>query len=796
MNKSEKILEDNLDDSINMKEIFEKYFKHIKWFVFSVLLFISLAFIKIRSEIPQYKVSGVILIKENEKGSSIGNLESFENLGLFGSETNRLENEIQILKSRRLMTKVVKELEFNINYFIEDSPYDKEYYPNFPITFDFVGDTLIGDDFSTLFKIRILSDTRFLFLNAEDASYGSKAFGETFVAELGNEERSIRKDLVVNLNPNFGRSLVGETVIISVYPVDRVVSSYMKRLEIEPINERMSKVLILSLNESVKQKGISLINNLIEQYNADGITDKNLVAQNTTDFLDLRIGLIETELAAIELTAEQFRTKNKMIDVNTGSSIYLHSSSANESELVDSNTQIQLVNLMIDEVGSIRTGELLPGNVGIADPTIISMITQYNNLVLQRNRILKSSSEINPIIINIDSQLENYKSNLSNSLNNQKSSLEIKVGTLTTQSSKISSRIASVPKNEREFKDIVRQQETKNALYLFLLQKREESVLSNAVNVDKAKVIDNAYSKPGKISPKKSTNLLGAIILGILVPFIVIYVRDLLDTKVHDEKDLRKMGIPFIGDVPFSKNKGDLLITNNDTSNIAEAFRYLRTNIGFMLDRKEWGKTILFTSTQSGEGKTFAALNLASSLAISGKKTLLIAMDLRVPKIAKYMDVDEVKGVSNFIKDNELRVRDIINKHAEIENLSLILSGDIPPNPVELLMSKRVDEIFEEVKNDYEFIIVDSAPVGMVTDTFQISRFAELTVYVIKANFLDKRMLHIPDKLNRQNKLSNMCLLLNGTDHSKGTYGYGYGYGEKKKKRFFKNLFSRKAATL
>jgi len=419
------------------------------------------------------------------------------------------------------------------------------------------------------------------------------------------------------------------------------------------------------------------------------------------------------------------------------------------------------------------------------------MIGEYNILVLRRNRILKSSTIKNPLITNIDSQLNVLKNNLKSSFNTLRSSAQIQLDALARKKGQISSKIASVPIHEKEFKEIIRQQETKNALYLFLLQKREESIISNAVSIDKAKIIDEAYSNGQKVSPKKMTNYLGAIILGLLIPFLIIYIKDLLDTNVHDEKDIKKLKIPYIGDVPLSASKKNLYINDGDNSNIAEAFRYVRTNINFMLDSKNKGKTVFVTSTQSKEGKTFTAINLASSLAISGKKTLLLAMDLRAPKILKYMGLEDVHGVTNFIKNNNLEVGDLVEKYLKIENLDIINSGDIPPNPVELLMSKRVREIFEYAKNNYEYIIVDTAPVGMVTDTIQISNFADLTLYVIKANYLDKRMLHIHEKLHKEQKLTNMAILINGSDHSKGAYGYGYGYGygDRKKKAWYKRIF-------
>lgn len=781
------------DESISIREVVEKYTAHLKWFILSVLIFGVLAFFKLRYEVPKYKIDASILIKDQERGRSITDLQGFEDLGLFGMGDNNLQNEMQILKSRKLMTQVVKELKLNISYFIEDTPYDREAYPNYPILIHIVSDTANIQNIGTSFEILVKNNKEFEFTDVKELNYGTKSFSKEFKADLGNKEDIIdKRQISIDLNKNFKGNLAGKRIKVRISPVDAVVNYYMTVLNIEPVDERVSNVLNLSIEQTSKEKGIALINNLIEQYNADGIKDKNFIAQTTIDFLDNRLELISTELSAIESTAAKFKSNKGMVDVSTGASIYLQSSSAAERDLVSANTQLELVRYMLEELNKSNATEPLPGNIGLSDPSIVAMISEYNNLILQRNRILKSSSSKNPVIVGIDSQLEVLKNNLKGGLLNLRSTSQIQIDGLSRNRSKISSKIAAAPKNEREFKEIVRQQETKNALYLFLLQKREESILSNAVNVSKAKVIDAAYSNGIPVSPKKVLNYIGAIILGLLIPFLIIYIKDLLDTKVHDEKDIKKLKIPYLGDVPMSFSKKNLYINETDNSNIAEAFRYIRTNIGFMLDNKGMGKTVFVTSTQSGEGKTFTSINLASSLAISGKKTLLLAMDLRAPRISKYLGLEDTLGVTNFIKNEELRVSDIIDTYTKFVNLDIINSGDIPPNPVELLMSKRVKEIFNYAKEHYEFIIVDTAPVGMVTDTIQISEYADLSIYVIKANYLDKRMLHIPEKLNKEQKLTHMAILINGSDHSKGAYGYGYGYGygKKKKKSWYKRIFT------
>jgi len=772
--------DDSFDESTNIRSLVEKYLTHIKWFFISLLIFILLAFLFIRYSIPQYNANASILIKEKEKGSSFDNFSSFEDLGLFNMGNNDLENEVQILKSRRLMTQVVEELKLNIQYSFQESPYDKEIYPNFPFMLHIDSSSI--EYLNSYFRVVIKSKTEFELIQFNDKTLGTHVYEEKIDINLGNDEVSDYQKISMHLTKDLHKELIGKTVIVKIYPISSIVDVYMDKMGIEPVNEKQSNVLSLSLNENIVEKGMAIVNNLIEQYNADGIKDINDVAQTTTNFLDDRLILIEKELGVIETTAAQFKTNKGMINANTEANYYLQSSTVTEGEMVNANTQMQLVNYMLDELNNTNLKDLLPGNIGLSDISLVGMISEYNNLVLQRNRVLKSSSVKNPIIVNIDSQLQILKNNLESSLNNLKSSAKIQIDALNKKQGNISSKIASAPKYEKDFKNIIRQQETKNALYLFLLQKREESILSNAVQVNKAKIIDTAYSSGIPISPKKKLIYLASIFLGIILPIVIIYLKDLLDTKVHDENDIKRLKIPYLGDVPLALTKKNLYINDGDNSSIAEAFRYIRTNINFMLDSKDKGKVVFVTSTQSGEGKTFTAINLASSLAVSGKKTLLLAMDLRAPRISKYLGLEDNLGVTNFIKNKELTIDDIIDKYTRVENLDIMNSGDIPPNPVELLMSKRVYEIFEEVKDRYEYIIVDTAPVGMVTDTIQISNYADMTIYIVKANYLDKRMLHIPQKLHKENKLPNMAILINGSDHSNGAYGYGYGYGYGNKK--------------
>ncbi len=775
------------------KNELDKYFKHLKWIILSVFFFLILALIKVYFEVPEYRINASILIKEQEKGNSINDLNSFQEFGLMGlSGDESLDNEMEILMSRRLMAKVVDELGLTCRIFRNGFPHNVETFPNSPITITILDESVDQDFLDTNFEIEIISKNKFNLTDHSGTEFENLSFGRPFNCSYGNKKVArvvnIRIDAVENLIADY----IDDKLTVYYGPKEYLVTEYLDLLNIEPVDKMFSKIIKISIDEPSIDLGLAIVNNLIEQYNADAINERSNENQSTTDFLDERLLLLSSELEAIETSAQQFRSKNRMLNSsNNNAEIVLQSSSANENELISVNTELKLIDYMLDHVRNNGKNDLLPSNVGLSQNSIVGSIVEYNNLILRRNRILKSSSDLNPIVVNIDSQLEVIKDNLIESLESEKRLVEIQLSSLNNQSYKINSRIENVPKNEQEYQEIVRHKETKNALYLFLLQKREESILSDAVTVTKAKIIDHAYTDGVPVSPIVILNFMSFFFVGLFLPVGFIYFKDVLDNKIRDEEDVRELGIPYIGDIPTIRKSNNEFILQNDNSENAEAFRFVRTNISFMLNEEKMGNTIFVTSTISGEGKTFSAINLASSLAISGKKTVLVGLDLRAPKFMDYLNLEKVQGVTNYVKNKNLEIKDLVLRINDFEHLDIIASGDIPPNPVEMLMSSRVVEMFEQLKSDYEYVIVDTAPVGLVTDTVQVSKFADLTIYVMKSGYLDKRMLHIPAKMFGEAKLKNMALLINGIDTSKKGYGYGYGYGavDSKKKKWYNNYF-------
>jgi tyrosine-protein kinase Etk/Wzc len=555
------------------------------------------------------------------------------------------------------------------------------------------------------------------------------------------------------------------------------------------------------LRSTLKEKAAAILDNLIHQHNLDAIADKNQVSRNTAEFINDRIKFITGELSTVEEEAEQFKTTHRLVDVESEAKLFLQTGTESAVNILEANTQKVLADYMYDYVvKNDKPGDLIPANLGLSEENVGNMIGEYNKLVLDRNRILRNSSESNPVVQSLDGQLNGIRKSIKESLNNFREALDIRIRELMKQETGINSKIADVPRYEREYRIIQRQQQIKETLYLYLLQKREETNIALAVTVANAKVIDRAYSKKEPVSPKRKIIFLIAVAIGLAIPLIVLYIRDLLDNKVHGKRDIDRTGIPFLGDIPLAETSDKVVLARGENSSVAEAFRLLRTNVDFMLgSTKKKGNTIFLTSTLSKEGKSYIAMNLATSIAISGKKVLLIGLDVRAPKILQYFGLEDKYGLTNFVSDRDVQLSSVIIKAPGTDHLDLLPSGTIPPNPAELLMHPRIAEMFEMVKGMYDYIIVDTAPIGMVTDTLLLSDYADAFVYVVRAYYLDRRLLSVPTDLYREKRLPNMAILINGTDKQKGYgYGYGYGYGgygygHEKPRPFLKRLLGKKA---
>jgi capsular exopolysaccharide synthesis family protein len=775
------------NDTLNIRDEIEKYLVYWKWFLLFTVLSVSMAFLYLRYATPQYSATTTILIKDNNKSGISTELAAFEDLGIVGgSSSNNPDNEIEILKSRRVIGRVIDSLNFDVSYFVEGRLKLIEVYKRSPVLFTFLkkdtGLFLKG----AMITLLIGEDNSFSIKDAKGVFFIKGNFNELLESELGFFK--------VVRNPKMGaKDIVGKEVIIKITPKNSLINSYKGRLTIASVDKN-SSIIKLSLTDAVSEKSKDFLNELVRQYNIDAIIDKNEISSKTKDFIHNRLKSVGKELAVVQDHIKDFKRKTGFIGVSDEGALILESLAINNADIFALETQIKLSKWIEKRISSQSSKEeLLPTNLGFENVSITTAITNYNELIMSRNRLVSNAGEKNPQLIELQKQIINIKLNLKQNLKNLTTSLQLQYEELKKEQSRISSKQATIPIIERGYIDIARQQEIIASLYSYLLKKKEEIAISLAVSVTNAKIIDVAYGSNSPVAPKRQIIYLSALLLGVLIPFIVLYLKHLLNTKIHTRKDIEDLTtIPFIGDIPHSNSDSKIVIENDSRTSVAEAFRLIRTNLDFMLPNKAdaSGKTIFITSTTSGEGKSFVSINLAVALSISNKKVLLLGMDLRAPKVIKYLGLPERKGVVNYITNNELNLSDIRFSIPTIKGLDIISSGVIPPNPAELLLHPRVQGLFNEVKNDYDFIIVDTAPVTLVTDTLLVSKYADMTLYVTRANFLDKRMLNVVQTLYREKKLTNMAIVLNDTKMTRGYgYSYGYSYDEEVKKPWYKEIF-------
>jgi capsular exopolysaccharide synthesis family protein len=788
------ISDENQNEDFNLRDTLERYLNNWQWFVLAVCLCITIAYVYLRYTTPQYQASTTILVKDEKKGGMLSELSAFSDLGLGSGLKSNVDNEIEILKSRTLVERTVKKLALNIVMVQKGNVISSELYKNTPIEVNFINTKPEFYTDKMLFDFQELTTGTFE-LGSELAA-GEKAvflnnkkqyrYGEIISTQNG--------DLIITKSTTKNNQFTDEdkSLQISVNPLENVVASYMGRLKVNPVS-KTSSVVGISIVDPVTKRAEDFLDNLIQIYNEDAAMDKSYISENTSKFVANRLLLITQELDGVEKDVEQFKKSNKLTDIETEAKLFIEGSSEYNKKSVEMEIQLNMVSSMLDFIKKSTNADLMPANI-ISGNDASGLMDSYNQLVLERNRILKSATVENPAIIKLEEQINSLKANIKQSLLRLQANLNIQKRDLRSQEGLLDSKIGDIPGQERQFRVIARQQKVKEELYLYLLQKREETAISMAATAPNARVIDAAKASKMPVSPKKSIIYLAALLLGLLVPFGIVYVIDLLDTKVKSRFDISsKFDIPFLGDIPNSVTPNEVIDATSRTGT-AEALRIVKTNLDFMLGQVPEGeaKIIFMTSTVAGEGKTFLSVNLAGTMALSKKKVLLMGMDVRNPKLNEYMALPNNSGLTDYLSSSKAPISDYIFKSDSFENLYVLPAGIIPPNPTELLMSKKVGELFAQFKKEYDYIIVDMAPISLVSDTLMLAQYADATVFVVRANFLDKRMLHIPKTLYKEGKLNNMAVLLNDTTLNKSYgYGYGYGYGIKvEEKPWYKKIFN------
>ena len=770
------------DTGINLVDLLAYFASKWKWFLLSVLVCGGIAWYHYARSPLVYFRSATVIIKDPSNKTSTTGLDRFDNI----INKVNVANEILQFRSKKLMREVLQRLHADISYQLEDGLRSNELYTQSPVLLSFP-DALPEQHFA--FTVT-LKDKKSLVLS----DFTGIDVKSDFTIEMYDTVTLSRVMRVVATPTNYySDSWTGTPIRVAKLPMESMVNYYKSALGIQQ-EEEESSILTLALKDGSAARAEDILNTLINVYNEEAIKDKNQVAVNTADFINDRLIIIENELGGVESELETFKQRNQIVDIASSAGMYMSESQKYNTDALELETQLRLANFIKDYLTDpAKETDLIPSNTGIGDMNIESQISLYNTAKLKRDHLIDDSSVNNPVVLELNNYLRAMKQNIIRAVDNMIVSLNVQRSDAQSREMRAQNRITSIPTKEREMLSIERQQKVKEALYLFLLNKREENALSQAMADNNARVIDGAEGSNSPISPNRNRILLLGLLVGLAIPSLACLGILFLDTRVHSRKDFEDIvSVPYLGEIPQDKEAGKLneqespflLAKEQRDSTVSEAFRILRTNMAFMARKDLPQQVIIFTSLNEGAGKTFISKNLGMSLVLAKKKVILIDMDIRRGTLSRQFHLHKT-GLTNYLADATLSAEDIIQHQ---DGFDIIAAGAIAPNPAELLMDERLDNLVTELRRRYDYIVVDSVPVGIIADATISNRIADLTIFVARAGSLDRRQLPEIEQLYKENKLHNMALVLNGADlHRRygyyGYYGYSYKYGYGKKKK-------------
>ena len=789
-------LEAREETFFDIKTIFTILVLNWKWFVLSLIIFVSGALIYLRYTTPVYQATVKMLIKDEQqnRGRSNQMLANMQDLGIMTNSAG-IDNEIEILKSRVLAIEAVKDLKLYVEYRTDGRIKKKLVYKYQPVSVDLDAEHLnaLDKQLGTI-SFKLTKNGTGYEVQAKDfhgtfktlpaalkTPYGTLTFSknmayEQLLAELklgmpeqGEENTETNSMDVLNI------TILSPTV---------VAAKYANGLSVEPTS-KLTSIAQLTIKDIDAERAMDYLKQLALCYNRQANADKNEIAYKTEEFINSRLEKINAELGATESELESYKRNNNLVQMKIDATQTMTQVNQYYGQLMQANTQLQILDELRRHIDNpANKYQIIPSNVGLSDAASSSLIAQYNKTVLDRNRLLASASENSPLVMAQTNILDQLEVSIQEALRQARRTSDIQQQSIQRQYNEFQSRIANTPEQERILTQIGRQQEVKSGLYLMLLQKREENSISLAATADKGKLIDEpAFA--GKVSPKSSIILLIALFIGLAMPLVIIYIIQLMRYKIEGHEDVAKLTpLPIIADVAVAsetaKDAAGIVVRENQNNQIDEIFRSMRTNIQFMMG--EGQKTILFTSATSGEGKTFNAANLAVSFALLGKKVILLGLDIRKPALGRLFNLtDRQTGITTLLVKDHVDWADIkaqIRESGVNKNLDLLLAGPVPPNPTELLARPVLAEIFELLKQSYDYVILDTAPIGLVTDTLQVGKYADVSCFVCRADYTPKASFGIINSLHDDKKLKNICVVINGIDMSRKKYGYYYGYGK------------------
>lgn len=773
---------------VNIKEILLRYLHY--WWLFLLLIALALtgAWLFLRYSTPLYSVKASLLIRSDQARGGGGGEDAFADIALFPSSVNK-QNEIEILRSRGMMERVVRSLGLQEDYYVTGNVKQTNIYKEAP--FDLAILSLADSASPKSFTLEITGDQTFR-LNKDPRE---RYFGERI--ELREGVVAFIKKISPYTYLNF------KEFTVNWYPLLDAAEKYQSGLTVAPANDQ-SNVLSLTYTTEKPVLGSDILNQLMVEYNEAAIEDKNEINRRIIGFIDDRLGLVENQLDSVETDFQNFRTRREFIDIESQTASQFRSMSDLEQRIREQEIQMQITELLESYLRNPDNKlNLVPSTLGLTDPTLIGLMSGYNSLVAERERQLQTgATATNPVVQNIEKQIEDSRLRMLRNLVNIREVYRSAIDAFSSHQRGIRTDISAVPRKEREAQGIVRQQEIKQNLYLYLLQKKEESAIAEASTIANSRILDNSRPKHNLVSPI-SLRIYGiALIIGLLVPIIIIYIADLLNDKITTRADLTRLtGAPIVGEIGHSEEEKVLLFPERGRTVIAEQLRILRSNLNFLLGDISGKKpALMVTSSFSGEGKSFVSTNLGAAFAVTGKKVVILEFDLRKPKIIAGLGLAKGQGLTNYLVGGA-RLEELPQAVPGLDSLYVIPCGPVPPNPSEILLSPRMNDLFAWLKNEFDVVVIDTAPVGLVSDSMTLSKFADATLYIVRQRYTFKSQISLIDDLYTNNKLPRMGLIVNDVKaegsrgyygYGGGRYGYGYGYGLAQQGGYYENSAKRK----
>jgi capsular exopolysaccharide synthesis family protein len=796
---------DNLQDLIGDKSTglsfdLQKVFAHLvlnwQWYLLSVVICLFSAYLYLRYTQPIFQLTARMLVKDEEKKTIRSPKQMLPNMEDFGIMNNSsgFDNEVEILASPVTVHDAVKRLKLYTEYRLDGRISKKLIYSYQPVSVDLDPLSLDSMDYYMLegtYTIQMAITKKGEGYHADIALIKSGNVQMEYSEDIDSLNTSVKTNfgtISFMSNPKYrigmnDRFQNGTALLVTIRPPMVVALDYMRQLSVAPTS-KLTSIAVITLNDENIRRGIDFINELVLCYNDQANVDKNEVAMKTEEFINQRLEKIDAELGTTESSLENYKRRNSVTQLEADAAQSLQLSAQYAARLADANTQLQLIDYLRQYVDNPDNRyKLIPANIGMDDRASTQLIADYNRIVQERNRLMRAASEQSLQVQRLTATLDDLESSIREALAQARHSGELQRSSIQSQYARYRGRIDNTPEQERVLTQIGRQQEVRSGLYLLLLQKREENSISLAATADKGKLIAQPLLA-GQVSPRKNRTLMAAFLLGLLIPFVILLVRKLLRYRIEGREDVTSLTkVPIVADVPVANEKvktaAGIVVQADKNTQMDEVFRSLRTNVLFMMKENE--KTILFTSSISGEGKTFLTANLSMSFALLGKRVVLVGCDIRKPALGRLFGVSNQKqGLTNLLRREQVAAEDL---HKEIinsgvhPNLDLLLSGPIPPNPTEMLSRNSLKEVLGMLNEEYDYIILDTAPVGLVTDTLQLAQYANVCCFVCRADYTPKASLTMVNSLSQENKLPNACVILNGVDMSKRKYGYYYGYG-------------------